>query len=62
MNRPAVTIVIPTFNRAEWLRGAVDSVVAQDYEDLELLVVDDGSTDGTALLLRDYEQRRDPGR
>ena len=45
MSRPPVTIVIPTFNRVEWLRGAIHSVLAQDYDDLELLVVDDGSTD-----------------
>ena len=57
MSRPAVTIVVPTFNRAEWLRGAIDSGLAQDYEQLELLVVDDGSTDGTAELLSEYEQR-----
>jgi hypothetical protein len=56
MNRPAVTIVIPTFNRAEWLRGAIDSVLAQDYEDLEALVVDDGSTDATPELLDLYER------
>ena len=62
MSRPAVTIVVPTFNRAEWLRGAIDSVLAQDYEDLELLVVDDGSTDGTPELLSEYEQRCDGGR
>jgi hypothetical protein len=57
MSEPAVTIVIPTFNRAEWLRGSIDSVLAQDYPDLELLVVDDGSTDATPELLSDYERR-----
>ena len=62
MSRPAVTIVIPTFNRADWLRGAIDSVLAQDYEDLELLVVDDGSTDGTPELLSDYQRRSDRAR
>ena len=56
MKRPAVTIVIPTFNRVEWLRGAIDSVLAQDYENLEALVVDDGSTDATPELLGLYER------
>ena len=59
MNRPAVTIVVPTFNRAAWLREAMDSVLAQDYGNLELLVVDDGSTDETPALLSDYERRYD---
>jgi len=62
MRAPAVTIVIPTYNRADWLREAIDSVLAQDYEDLELLVVDDGSTDQTPELLDDYRRDHDPSR
>jgi hypothetical protein len=58
---PSVSIVIPTYNRVGWLRGAIDSVLAQDYPDLELVVVDDGSQDGTADLLADYA-RREPER
>jgi len=54
---PAVSIVIPTFNRREWLAGALDSVLDQDYANLEALVVDDGSDDGTPDLLADYARR-----
>ncbi len=50
-SRPSVSIVIPTYNRREWLAGALDSVLEQDYANLEALVVDDGSSDGTAELL-----------
>ena len=50
----SVSIVIPTYNRREWLRLAMDSVLAQDYPNLELLVVDDGSTDETPALLAEY--------
>jgi GT2 family glycosyltransferase len=55
----SVTIVIPTFNRADWLPGAIDSVLAQDRGDLEVLVVDDGSEDGTGALLERYAATHD---
>ena len=45
---PKVSVIIPTHNRLPMLKEAVDSVLAQDFEDFELIVVDDGSTDGTA--------------
>jgi glycosyltransferase involved in cell wall biosynthesis len=54
---PRVSLVIPTHNRASWLREAMDSVLAQDYPNLELLVVDDGSTDETPAILADYGGR-----
>lgn len=49
-----VSVIIPTFNREAFLKEAVDSVLAQDYPHAELIVVNDGSTDGTEKLLRDY--------
>jgi glycosyltransferase involved in cell wall biosynthesis len=51
---PSVSVIIPTYNRAWCLSEAVDSVLAQDFSDFELIVVDDGSTDGTADLLAAY--------
>lgn len=51
---PAISVIIPTFNR-KWAVGrAVDSVLQQTFTDFELIVVDDGSTDGTAELLQRY--------
>jgi glycosyltransferase involved in cell wall biosynthesis len=53
-----VVIAMPTYNHARFVSEAVDSVLAQTYEAWELVVVDDGSTDGTVDALRDYEDPR----
>jgi glycosyltransferase involved in cell wall biosynthesis len=51
---PKFTVIIRTFNRASLLLKSVDSVLEQTYGDVEVLVVDDGSTDQTAEALRTY--------
>src|SRR3954454_18375339 len=61
-NQPSVSIVLATHNRRDWLRLAMDSVLDQSYPNLELLVMDDGSTDGTAELLEEYSRRHPPER
>jgi len=53
---PLVSVIIPTFNRAWVLKEAIDSVLAQDFRDFELIVVDDGSTDNTGQILDAYHQ------
>ena len=54
-----VSVIIPTWNRKEKLQRAVNSVLAQAGTPLEILVCDDGSTDGTPEMVRDW-QNRDP--
>lgn|SRR5574337_37784 len=57
MPRPTVSVVVPAYNAAAFLRRAIDSVLGQTAVDLELLVVDDGSTDATLQLLAGYGER-----
>ena len=54
---PKVSVIIPTYNRLPLLKEAVDSVLRQDFEDFELIVVDDGSTDGTGSEIKPYGGR-----
>jgi len=57
-NNPVISIIIPTYNRAHTIRRAIDSVLAQTYKDFEIIVVDDGSTDNTLDILRQYHDPR----
>jgi glycosyltransferase involved in cell wall biosynthesis len=53
-DQPLVSIIIPTYNRAHLIEETLDSVLAQTYENWECIVVDDGSTDATALTVEAY--------
>lgn len=55
--RPKVSIVIPVFNDEAHVADAIESALAQTLEDIEVVVVDDGSTDGTPDILRRYENK-----
>lgn len=53
-DRPLVTIVIPVFNGEKYIREAIESALDQTYENVEIIVVDDGSTDHTAEICNSY--------
>lgn len=55
---PLVSIVIPTYNRANIIGQTIDTVLSQTHERWELLIVDDGSTDGTESLIGQYKDSR----
>lgn len=54
---PVVSVVMPSYNRADLLPQSIASILEQDFDDLELLIVDDGSTDNTTEVLRDIQSQ-----
>jgi GT2 family glycosyltransferase len=55
---PKVSVITPTYNRADLISRSIDSVLAQHYDNFELIVIDDGSTDHTQDVLACYHDRR----
>ncbi len=54
---PLVTVVIPAYNRADYIEQTIDSVLDQTYPRVQLIVIDDGSTDGTYEKIEAYGNR-----
>ncbi len=54
---PRLSIIVPVYNAEPWLRRCVDSILSQTFTDLEAILVDDGSTDGSAGIIDDYTCR-----
>ncbi|MEE4454488.1 glycosyltransferase [Novosphingobium resinovorum] len=59
MPTPAISVAMSVYNGDRFLASAIESVLAQDFVDFEFLILDDGSSDGSAAIIRDYA-RRDP--
>lgn len=57
MNSDLISVIVPTFNNAPLLPRCLDSILAQTYQNLEVIVVDDGSTDDTPAVLAEYTAR-----
>jgi glycosyltransferase involved in cell wall biosynthesis len=55
---PTVTVVLPAYNAATWLAPAIESILGQCFRDFELIVLDDGSVDGTRAVLAQYADAR----
>jgi glycosyltransferase involved in cell wall biosynthesis len=53
---PKISVVVPTYNQVQYLGACLDSIYFQDYPNLEIVVVDDCSTDGTAELIHEFVQ------
>ena len=57
LNQPLVNIAIITYNQKEFLRECIESCLNQDYKNIQIVVADDCSTDGTKEMLLDYEKK-----
>lgn len=54
---PKVTVITTAFNAEEYVRESLDSIYSQTFQDFDIILLDDGSTDGTADILREYTER-----
>ena len=52
---PKINVIIPVYNYGKYLRQAIQSVLSQQFDDYEIIVINDGSTDNTAEVLREFE-------
>ena len=55
---PLVSIMIPTFNQAQFVGDAIESIISQTYDNLEIIVLDDHSQDSTEKVVKGYDDER----
>ena len=54
--QPKVSVILPVYNEEKYLRQCMDSIINQSLKDIEIICVDDGSTDSSLSILREYEK------
>ena len=58
MSTPLISVIVPVFNAVAYLRRCLDSLLAQSYQKTEIILIDDGSTDGSGKICDDYASAR----
>lgn len=54
-NNPLISVMMPTYNNGKYIKQAIESIYAQNYNNIEIIVIDDGSTDNTKEILKQYK-------
>ena len=57
-NKPLVSVILPTYNRARLVSRSINSVLKQTYNNFELIIIDDGSTDNTKQIINSFNDNR----
>lgn len=57
-SRPLASIIMPTYNRGKTISNAIDSIINQTYKNFEIIIIDDGSTDNTEEIIKNYSDSR----
>jgi len=57
MEKPLVSVIVPVYNTAEYVEECIQSILSQSYKNIELILVNDGSTDGSDVVCKKYENR-----
>ena len=58
MYSPKVSLIMPTFNHEKYIKKAVKTALKQTYKNLELIIIDDGSTDKTSKIINTFKDKR----
>lgn len=56
---PSISVIVPVYNVAPWLKECLDSVLNQTFRDMEIIIVDDGSTDSSPEIIKEYAEKDD---
>ena len=57
-NQPLVSVLLPVYNGAEFLQGGIESILSQSYRNIELIIINDGSSDDSAKIISKFKDPR----